>query len=492
MKFEKFRNIALRWFSFVPWFFFSWWKSASQKEFLFLNFFFVLQNNEESREITFSQNRTPPSPKHHIRLEDKDWESILPQSAGGNTPSGDLVKPLLMLHPIEVARQLTLLEFDLYRSVKPSELVGNAWTKSDKELKSPNLLKMIHHTNNVTRWVMRCIIDCDNFEERVAVMTRVVEMMIMLYEFNNFSGLFEMSSALESASVHRLEHTKAEVKKRLPPGQKIVYEEAMELGKNHYKKYLEKLRSINPPCVPFFGMYLTNIMHIEVGNPDVLPPHNLINFSKRRKFAEITGEIQQYQNQAYCFQIEPAIKHFLETLSPFEGMNDSNIDNYLYNKSLEVEPKNSKRPLVRERRWPNLLLKSPGIKPRRTLPNPINNMLFSKDKDNTSDSANADSSSQPLTPPTPSTPSTPPPASNTPNSIPPTSLSSTSSMSHSTTSLSYSTSVSRALPPPLSVSSGGAVLSQTLPASFRQERPLEQEEPIFVNVEIGAGKEDFP
>lgn len=78
-----------------------------------------------------------------MRLDDRDWDSIL-------APSGDLVKPLLMLHPIEVARQLTLLEFDLYKSVKPSELVGNAWTKKDKDQRSPNLLKMIHNTNNVS------------------------------------------------------------------------------------------------------------------------------------------------------------------------------------------------------------------------------------------------------------------------------------------------------------------------------------------------------
>lgn len=41
--------------------------------------------------------------------------------------------------------------------------------------------------------------------------------------------------------------------KAIPERKKKILEEAVELSQDHFKKYLAKLKSINPPCVPFFG-----------------------------------------------------------------------------------------------------------------------------------------------------------------------------------------------------------------------------------------------
>lgn len=72
------------------------------------------------------------------------------------------------------------------------------------------------------------------------------------------------------------------------------------------------------------------------------------------------------------------IRAFLENLNPFEDMNETEISNYLYQASLEIEPRGCKAPVKAPRKWPDVKLKSPGIKPRsslsRHMPHPLPSM----------------------------------------------------------------------------------------------------------------------
>ncbi|XP_046847821.1 son of sevenless homolog 2-like isoform X2 [Xenia sp. Carnegie-2017] len=300
------------------------------------------EDMQRARDITFA--RDPPNIEWHIAVDPEKFD-------------------ILTLHPIEIARQLTIIESELYRAVQPSELVGSVWTKDAvKHQTSPNLLKLIKHSNTITYWFMKSLLEMENLEERVAILSRIVDILMVFQELNNFSGVMQVLSCMESAAINRLQHTFVELSEK----RKSAIDAAKELSADHHKKYVEKLRSINPPCIPFFGMYLTNILKIEDGNPDFLPnhPEGMINFSKRRRVAEITAEIQQYQNQPYCLNEEPTIRDYLLSLDPTENRSDKELEDYFYDASLKMEPRNCKQ-LPKFPRRTDYNLKGPGIKAQR-------------------------------------------------------------------------------------------------------------------------------
>eukprot|EP01147_Barroeca_monosierra_P001967 gene1967-5051_t len=265
---------------------------------------------------------------------------------------------VLTLHPTELARQLTLIDSELYRAIQPSELVGQQWTKKEKETRSPHVLAFIRHFNRISQFTIRTILEMSDLEERQLVLHAFIEVLFELRNLNNFNSLMAIKEAVRNSAINRLKFTWAAI-----PERKIERIAAIEeeVSGTNYAHLRQTIAQASPPCIPFLGLYLTDITFMEDGSPDYLISEDLddigprlINFSKRRLVGETCMTIQQFQHRTYNLQLHPQLQAFLHELpsvtndgTPLPDSTKAEATSFeesMFRLSLAREPRNSAAP----------------------------------------------------------------------------------------------------------------------------------------------------
>ncbi|KAJ3135596.1 hypothetical protein HK100_002478 [Physocladia obscura] len=241
------------------------------------------------------------------------------------------------LNDTQIAKQITHLESTAYSNLRPFEFLEKAYRD---EFRSPNVRNIITLSNQITGWVIQTILSERDIGKRVRIVRKYIVLAENCLALKNFSSLTAIIGGLSSSAVFRLRNTWDGIGKQMYDKYKSL-KHIMGSEKN-FATYRDALRNSNGPCVPYLGIYLTDLTFIDDGNADYLRPEwqnedesqdsPVINFSKRAKAAEVIRDIQKYQQ---C-------KYELMTIKEMELFLNQNLNCYLneeelFTLSLEVE-----------------------------------------------------------------------------------------------------------------------------------------------------------
>lgn len=255
---------------------------------------------------------------------------IMPRMVNVTAPKSSALT-FLDIDPVELARQITLIDYHLFGQIRQAELLNQSWNKPKLKHRSPHVLEMIQRFNVLSNWLCCVILHTENLKDRVKVFQRVAALGKELLVLNNFNGIMAVLSAVQNSAVYRLNLTKegagAKVTKTIQEWSTL-----MDTRQNS-ANYKAALAAAKPPAVPYLGHYLSALTFIEEGNQTRLP-NGLINFKKCSLVSKVIVGLLQYQiGKRYNLVPVDIIKEFVNNLTPGEN------DDELYELSLKREPR---------------------------------------------------------------------------------------------------------------------------------------------------------
>ncbi|SMN20151.1 similar to Saccharomyces cerevisiae YLR310C CDC25 Membrane bound guanine nucleotide exchange factor (GEF or GDP-release factor) [Maudiozyma saulgeensis] len=207
------------------------------------------------------------------------------------------------MNPLEIAKQITLIESYLFNNIEQFELVNH------KNLNlCPHIMLVMNFTNQLSNYVIESIL-----EENISLSFRVSRLNVWLrialssLYFRNFNSLASIMTAVQSPSISRIKpiwnSLNNKDKKLFEYLARIVY------PNHNYKVYREKLKQITDdaealkpslPTVPFFNIYLQDLTFVEDGNPnfrnpDSFRPNKLVNVDKYTRITNIINSVELLQ-----------------------------------------------------------------------------------------------------------------------------------------------------------------------------------------------------
>ncbi|GAB7345476.1 hypothetical protein MBLNU457_3803t1 [Dothideomycetes sp. NU457] len=241
---------------------------------------------------------------------------------------------------LEIARQLTLLDCRLFCAIHPTELLASI--ASRKEAKAPRVSAITLMSTNLTNLVTLSILSTQDLRKRTSIIKQWTLIANGCLGLQNYDTLMAIMSSLQSSTVVRLKQTWNLVSPRTISLLDYL-KDVVNLSRN-YASLRQRLTKAKTPCLPFVGLYLTDLTFLDAGNQNHRPipidgtdeQVKAINFDKWYRAFKILDDFQRFQTP-YLLQDVPKMQAWLTVCLERTWRSDTSL-NTLYKQSLLIEP----------------------------------------------------------------------------------------------------------------------------------------------------------
>ncbi|XP_043476334.1 ras-specific guanine nucleotide-releasing factor 2-like isoform X2 [Leptopilina heterotoma] len=291
------------------------------------------------KDITYSSNLLPSEHKAANRIlrlltikEEMDDSKIdLTQLLA--PPTIHTKENIETLSALEIAEQMTYLDHRIFVSIASEEFLSQAWMKADKATRAPHVTLMTKRFNHVSLLVVSEIVRRTSMSARVAAIEKWTAVADISRVLRNYNGVLQICAAFTNSSVYRLKKTWEKVSKTTK--QTIERLQIIVSSDCRFRNLRDALHRCDPPCIPYLGIYLTDLSFIEEGTPN-FTEDGLLNFSKMRMVAHVIREIRHFQQTPYKIELIKKVTNYL--LDPSLLLDEDEM----YSMSLTIEPRTSR------------------------------------------------------------------------------------------------------------------------------------------------------
>lgn len=207
---------------------------------------------------------------------------------------------ILEWDPKIIAKQFTLISFNLFAKIEVKEFLNTAWTKKNKQTEAANIFNLIDRFNLLTYWIIEEILAYDCKSNRAKCIEKFINIAFCLKEMNNFNDCINIINALNNYIILSLNQTWNLVSQK----EKLVLNELYNLSsfcRNYVllRKTIEKAK--NQPTVPYLLLFLKDLAFLEE-SCEYVKDDFFVNVDKIRQCGEIIDSFLSFRSNSYLFR----------------------------------------------------------------------------------------------------------------------------------------------------------------------------------------------